>query len=265
MPPERKNTGHEFPLWLALSLAGLLGFFLYGLWNPVYAPIFTIVARGLGTTIFVTLTAFTFACLFGLLVALGGTSKFYLLRQITRTYVEVIRGIPVLVLLFYMAFVAAPALVYAWNAITTPLGFTSVEVRDFSLMWRAIAALTISYSAYISEIFRAGIQSVDKGQAEAARALGLGPWQIFRHVILYQAFRTVLPPLGNDFIAMIKDSALVSALGVADITQMGKIYSSGSFRFFETYNAVAAAYLLMTLGLSLALRALERRLWRSAK
>lgn len=264
MPLTRKNTGHEFPLWLAISLAGLLGFFLYGLWNPVYAPIFTIVARGLGTTIFVTLTAFTLACLFGLLIVLGGTSKFYLLRQFTRTYVEVIRGIPVLVLLFYMAFVAAPALVFAWNAITTPLGFTAVEVRDFSLMWRAIAALTISYSAYISEIFRAGIQSVDKGQTEAARALGLGPWQIFCHVILYQAFRTVLPPLGNDFIAMIKDSALVSALGVADITQMGKIYSSGSFRFFETYNAVAAAYLLMTLGLSLALRALERRLWRSA-
>jgi polar amino acid transport system permease protein len=86
-------------------------------------------------------------------------------------------------------------------------------------MWRAIAALTISYSAYISEIFRAGIQSVEKGQTEAARALGLGRWQIFRHVILYQAFRTVLPPLGNDFIAMIKDSALVSALGVADINK----------------------------------------------
>ena len=84
-------------------------------------------------------------------------------------------------------------------------------------------------------------------------------------MILYQAVRTVLPPLGNDFISMIKDSALVSALGVADITQMGKIYSSGSFRFFETYNAVAAAYLLMTLGLSLLLRALERRLWRSAR
>ena len=265
MPPERKNTGHEFPLWLAISLAGLLGFFLYGLWNPVYAPIFTIVARGLGTTIFVTITAFALAASLGLIIALGGTSRSYILRQITRTYVEVIRGIPVLVLLFYMAFVAAPALVFAWNAITTPLGLTAVEVRDFSLMWRAIAALTISYSAYLSEIFRAGIQSVDKGQAEAARALGLSRWQIFRHVILYQAFRTVLPPLGNDFISMIKDSALVSALGVADITQMGKIYSSGSLRFFETYNAVAAAYLLMTLGLSLLLRALERRLWRSAR
>ena len=85
-------------------------------------------------------------------------------------------------------------------------------------------------------------------------------WQRFRLVVLPQAIRTILPPLGNDFIALVKDSALVSVLGVADVTQLGKIYAAGSFRFFETYNVVALIYLMMTVGLSLALRALERRL-----
>ncbi len=127
-------------------------------------------------------------------------------------------------------------------------------------MWRAIIALTIGYSAFIAEVFRAGIQSVDEGQIEAAEALGLRPWARFRLIVLPQALRTILPPLGNDFIALIKDSALVSVLGVADITQLGKIYAAGSFRFFETYNVVAFLYLVITVGLSLVLRRFERRL-----
>ena len=115
-----------------------------------------------------------------------------------------------------------------------------------SLLWRAIIALMIGYSAFIAEVFRAGIQAVDKGQIEAAKALGLKRGQRFRLIILPQAIRTILPPLGNDFIAMVKDSSLVSVLGVADITQMGKIYAAGSFRFFETYSIVAYIYLILT-------------------
>ncbi|MCP5001648.1 MAG: amino acid ABC transporter permease, partial [Hyphomicrobiales bacterium] len=121
-------------------------------------------------------------------------------------------------------------------------------------------ALTIGYSAFISEVFRAGIQSVDPGQVEAAKALGLSRFQRFRLIVLPQAIRTILPPLGNDFVAMVKDSSLVSVLGVADITQMGKVYASGSFRFFETYSVVAYIYLILTVGLSLALRRLEKRM-----
>jgi polar amino acid transport system permease protein len=136
-------------------------------------------------------------------------------------------------------------------------------VRDFPLLWRAIIALTIGYSAFLSEVFRAGILAVDKGQIEAAKALGLSGWLRFRLVVFPQAIKTILPPLGNDFIAMVKDSSLVSVLGVADITQMGKVYASGSFRFFETYSIVAYIYLVMTVGLSLALRGLEKRLRRS--
>ena len=137
-----------------------------------------------------------------------------------------------------------------------------LRVRDVSLLWRAIIALTIGYSAFIAEVFRAGILAVDKGQIEAAKALGLSGYQRFRLVVLPQAIRIILPPLGNDCVAMVKDSSLVSVLGVADITQMAKVYAAGSFRFFETYNIVAYTYLVMVIGLSLALRALERRLGR---
>jgi len=135
-----------------------------------------------------------------------------------------------------------------------------MQVRDVSLLWRAIIALMIAYSSFIAEIFRAGIQSVPEGQIDAAKTLGLSRFQRFRHVVWPQAFRTILPPYSNDFIAMVKDSSLVSVLGVADITQMGKIYAAGSFRFFETYSIVAYIYLLLTISLSLALRGVERRM-----
>jgi polar amino acid transport system permease protein len=181
----------------------------------------------------------------------------------------VIRGVPILVLLFYIAFVGAPAFVALANFVVRPLiaaGYLEpMLVRDVSLMWRAIIALTIGYSAFIAEVFRAGIQSVDKGQVEAAKALGLSRYQRFRLVVFPQAIRMILPPLGNDFVAMVKDSSLVSVLGVADITQMAKIYASGSFRFFETYSIVAYVYLILTIGLSLALRGLERRLRRGVE
>ena len=95
---------------------------------------------------------------------------------------------------------------------------------------------------------------------EAARSLGMSYGQAMRYVILPQAVRIILPPLGNDFIAMLKDSSLVSVLGVQDITQLGKVYSAGTFRFFETYNVVAFLYLVMTVGLALVFRGLERRM-----
>ena len=135
-------------------------------------------------------------------------------------------------------------------------------MRNFDFTWRAIIALTICYSAFLAEIFRAGIQAVDRGQIEAARALGLSRWPIFRPSSRPQALRIILPPLGNDFVSMIKDSALVSALGVQDITQLGKVYSSATFKFFETYNVVAFLYLTMTISLSLLVRLIEKRLKR---
>ena len=101
-------------------------------------------------------------------------------------------------------------------------------------------------------------------KAEAAKALGMGPWHRFRFIVFPQALRMIMPPLGNDFVAMIKDSSLVSVLGVADVTQLGKIYAAGSFRFFETYNIVALIYLFLTISISLALRRFERHLERKS-
>ncbi|YBV96052.1 amino acid ABC transporter permease [Phyllobacteriaceae bacterium JZ32] len=261
---ERNRSRDDFPWWLLVAggLAAAVAVLIAA--NGLYAQVFSVVVKGVGITIFVTLAGFMLASAFGLLLALMALSGSMALRQIARFYIEIIRGVPMLVLLFYVAFVGAPALVAAWNAMTQPLQeaglMQSLQVRDISLMWRAIIALTIGYSAFLAEIFRAGIQSVDEGQVEAAEALGLTRFQRFRLVIMPQALRVILPPFGNDFVSMVKDSSLVSVLGVADITQMGKIYASGSFRFFETYSIVAYIYLLLTISLSIALRRLERRL-----
>ncbi|MEM8787793.1 MAG: amino acid ABC transporter permease [Pseudomonadota bacterium] len=257
-PPSAERR--EFPYWLLL----VAGTGLYLGWrvaqDDLYSEIFAAVSRGVGVTLFVTGVGFASACAIGLVLAVASLSRFVLLRQAARLYIEVIRGIPILVLLLYIAFVFAPALVAMANAVLEPLGLEPLRTRDISFLWRAIIALTIGYSAFIAEVFRAGIQSVDRGQIEAAEALGLNGWQRFRLVVLPQAIRTILPPLGNDFIAMVKDSSLVSILGVTDITQLGKLYAAGSFRYFETYNIVAYIYLALTITLSLCLRRLERAL-----
>jgi len=176
-----------------------------------------------------------------------------------------------LVILLYVAFVAAPAVISGINGLGVMLqgtGFLTgvgdqlarLTVRDFNFTARAVLALTIGCSAFISEIFRAGIESIGRGQMEAARSLGMSYWQAMRYIVLSKAIRNVLPPLGNDFIAMLKDSSLVSVLGVQHITQLGRVYSASTFRVFETYNVVAFIYLIMTIGLALLMRQLERRL-----
>lgn len=228
--------------------------------DETYSGVLSILRKGIWTTIYVTVIAYVLACILGLLLALAGMSRWLVLRQISRFYIEVVRGIPIIVLLLYVAFVVAPALVLTWNWITGHLGFDPIRTRDFSLLWRAVIALTLAYSSFLAEVFRAGLQSVEKGQIEAAKALGLTGFQRFRHIVFPQALRMILPPLGNDFVAMVKDSSLVSVLGVTDITQLGKVTAAGNFRYFETYNVVALVYLTMTITLSIALRRFERKM-----
>lgn len=268
-PASRSGTKPEFPWWLVAAGAIAVAAGVAIAANDLYSQVFAVVTKGLGITVFVTIVGFALASALGLGVALMGLSGSIWLRQISRFYVEIIRSVPILVLLFWVAFVGAPAWVAFWNWATIPLQAAGLvepmQVRDFSLLWRAIIALMIAYSSFIAEIFRAGIQAVDIGQIEAAKALGLSRYRRFRHIVWPQAFKTILPPYSNDFIAMVKDSSLVSVLGVADITQMGKVYASGSFRFFETYSIVAYVYLILTVSLSLALRALERRLRRGSE
>ncbi|MCO4841790.1 MAG: amino acid ABC transporter permease [Yoonia sp.] len=250
----------DFPWWLLAVVTIGLWMFAQVLTDETYAGVLQILQKGIWTTIYVTVIAYTLACILGLLLALAGMSRWLVLRQIARFYVEIVRGIPIIVLLLYVAFVLAPAMVLAWNWCMGWLGLDPIRTRDFSLLWRAVIALTIAYSSFLAEVFRAGLQSVDKGQIEAAEALGLSGWQRFRHIVFPQALRTILPPLGNDFVAMVKDSSLVSVLGVTDITQLGKVTAAGNFRYFETYNVVALVYLTMTISLSLVLRNFERRM-----
>ncbi|WP_092179168.1 amino acid ABC transporter permease [Devosia sp. YR412] len=257
--PRKPTILSRTPWWL-LAIALL---FVLGLWgitaDTTYSQIFRALSGGVITTVWVTIIAFAAATALGLLIAIARTSQHRVLREVSTFYVEIIRGIPVLVFLFYVAFVGAPGLVVAINWLLQPFD-AAITVRQFDFVWRAILALTVCYSAFIAEIFRAGIESVDRGQIEAARALGFSRWKCFRLVTFPQALRNILPPLANDFVSMVKDSALVSALGVQDITQLGKVYSSGTFLFFETYNVVAFLYLTMTISLSLLVRLLERHL-----
>ena len=259
----------EFPFWLLAAVLLAAVFLWLFVADGNYALILATLSKGILTTLWVSVVAFALAAALGLLVAAGRLSRYRAVREAATFYVEIVRGIPVLVLLFYVAFVGAPGIVWLWNVVLAwPIEgglVPEMTVRGFDMTWRAIFALTISYSAFLSEIFRAGIEAVPRPQVEGAHALGLSRYATFRTVVLPQAIRTVLPPLGNDFIAMVKDSALVSALGVQDITQLGKVYAASSFRFFETYNVVAFLYLVMTTSLSLLVRGLEmhfkRRGW----
>lgn len=260
MAAPKPTSTNDFPYWLVavVALGGVL--FWRVLADPVYAGALSVLARGIGITVFVTLIAYAGASLLGLGLALASLSRVAVLRQIARFYIEVMRGIPIVVLLLYVAFVLAPAGVAAWNALAEPLGAPALGTRDVSLLWRAIIALMLAYASFLAEIFRAGLQAVDRGQIEAAEALGLGRGLRFRKVVFPQAFRTILPPYANDFVAMVKDSSLVSVLGVADVTQLGKVTAAGNFRYFETYNVVALIYLTMTITLSLILRRIEARM-----
>ena len=254
----------RLPIWLLVAI--LIGlFFLWTVANDGdYRVIFRATARGVGTTVLVSLIAYVAAMLVGLGVGLLRVSHNRAVYEASTFYVQIVRGIPMLVILYYIAFVGAPAAVAAVNWLGRPLidagVIQALNPRQLNFTARAILALTIGYSAFISEIFRAGIQSIEKGQMEAALALGMTQGQGMRRIVLPQAFRNVLPALGNEFIAMLKDSALVSVLGVQDITQLGKVYSASTFRFFETYNTVAFLYLVMTVGLSLIVGLVEQRL-----
>lgn len=238
-----------FPWWLfAIFLIAIwTAYFIFTRQN--FRAAFDFIIIGISITITTTLYAFGIAIVIGLIAGLGKVSRNPLLRNIARLYVELVRGIPILVLIFYVALVAVPD-------ISRSLGVDN----DLPLNVRAIIALSITYGAFLAEIFRAGIQSIGRGQMEAARSLGMSYSQSMRYVILPQAIRNVLPALGNEFVAMVKDSSLVSVLAVRDITQVARLYAGRTFRFREAYSILAVLYLTMTLILSFVVQWIERRL-----
>jgi polar amino acid transport system permease protein len=243
---------------LALALvAVLIGWRVAtdALWRDIAARLLD----GLGLTLLVTSIAFPLALGIGLFSALGLVSGNLFFRQFSTLYVQVVRGLPVLVQIFIVAFVLVPLGVETANF----LGFR-IAAQDVPMVVRVIAALAFAYGAFEAETLRGGLTSLPRGQAEAARALGLSRRQTLRHILLPQTFRRVLPTLGNDLICLLKDSALVSVLGVRDITQEARLYQSATFRYTESLVLLAFYYLALTLLVALGVRALENRYRRHA-
>jgi polar amino acid transport system permease protein len=213
---------------------------------PVFSPdpylrILSFVPDGLIATFSVTLISIFFALIIGLFAGLGRISPNKAINRLATVYVEIIRGIPLLVQLFYIYYALGPLL-----RLQGPPA--------------AILAMSICYGAYMAEIFRAGIQAVPKGQMEAALALGMSRSMAMRRIIIPQTVKIILPPIGNEFIALLKDSSLVSILAVSDLLRRGREYASTTFRYFESYTVIALIYLVMTLFFSRLVAMMEEKL-----
>lgn len=241
----------EFPYWLLVMLL-IIGLFAYlTFFDPAYAGARRAIIPGLVITIRATLIAFVVALVIGLIAGLGRIARNNVIRTLATTYIEFIRGVPMLVLIFAVALVIVPLL-------SESLGISNRLPQEA----RAIVALALIYGGYIAEVFRAGVESVHPGQLEASRSLGMPHASSMRHVILPQAVRNVLPALGNDFISMLKDSSLLSVLGVTEITQEARLFANSTFQFREGFLVLTFLYLSMTLVLSLLVAWLGRRLRR---
>ena len=207
------------------------------IWNSL-----PLLLAGAGVTIEITAIAVRLGFIFGLITSVCRLSGVKILQVIAVCYVNIIRGTPMLVQIFLIYF-ALPMVI-------------GERINPFVA---AVAACSINSGAYVSEIFRAGIQSVDKGQMEAGRSLGLSWMQTMRYVILPQAFKHVIPPLGNEFISMTKETSLVSVIGFEELTRRGQLIIAKTYGSFEIWLTVAAIYLVMTLTIARLVSYLERR------
>jgi polar amino acid transport system permease protein len=238
-----------------------------------YGRIIEFLSDGIITTLKLTVISFFFILIVGMLGGLGRVSGSRVISTIAWLYVEIVRGIPVLVWLLWIWF-ALPQLLQGtgkaftsacegssagWvQAITCPLGATVGGIK-LQPIPAAVLGFTFAYGAYMTEIFRAGIQSIAKGQMEAARSLGMTYVQAMRYIILPQAVRVILPPVSNEFVTLLKDSSLVSILAVSDLTRRGREYVARTFLSFDTFTMVALCYLILTLFFTRVSTAVERR------
>ncbi len=204
-------------------------------------------AQGLWSTISISLISIVISVLIGIVVALMALSKKRAVRGINRTYVEVFRAIPLLVLLMWVYY-----------------GLPVILGLQFGVFAAGVIALSLSDSAFQAEIFRGGIQSVERGQKEAAQALGLTSWQAMRLVILPQALRRILPALGNQFVYVLKMSSLISVVGLQDLTRRANELTLVEYRPLEIYTALVVEYLLLILVASWMVRKFERWLGSNA-
>ena len=237
--------------WWIIILAFTIIWMLFTIFTePEYTKALNFIIPGLRITFLSTIISFLIAIVLGLISGIGRISNNKIASTLSRTYIEFIRGVPVLILIFTIAFVV----------VVDAAEFLNINNGNVPMIIRAIIALSVFYGAYIAEVFRAGIESVSSGQREGGASLGMSERQIMRFIVLPQAFRNMLPALGNDFISMMKDSSLLSVLAVEDLTYRGRLYSGSTFRFAETYLVLTVLYLIITLLLSGLQRRLERRL-----
>ena len=207
-----------------------------------------VLMEGTKYTILVSLVSLVVGFVLGLLICLMKMSNFKVLKLLSSAYVQILRGTPLFVQVFIIYF-GLPQ-----------LGIDFPDIGPISSKFIAGAfALSINSSAYIAEIFRSGIQSVDKGQMEAGRSLGLTWGQTMRYIIMPQAFKAIIPPLGNEFIAMLKDSSLVSVIGFEELTRRGQLIIAKTYASFEIWGTVAVIYLIMTVTISQLVGYLERK------
>ena len=198
---------------------------------------------GLYFTVALSLTAILISITVGLIIALPGLAKSRTTRSINRVYVELVRAVPILVLILWVYY-----------------GLPQIADISISVFWAGVLALAISDSAFQAEIFRAGIQSIDRGQHEAAHSISLNYWDKMRFVILPQAIKRILPALGNQLVYMLKMSAVVSVIGMQELTRRANELVVTEYRPLEIYTILVIEYLVLILFVSAAVRALEKRL-----
>lgn len=200
-------------------------------------------ASGAYYTIIMSVTAILISVVVGLLVALPGLSKKRGWRMFNRTYVEIVRAVPILVLILWVYY-----------------GLPALSGITLNVFWAGVLALALSDSAFQAEIFRAGIQSIGKGQYEAAQSISLNYRDTMRYVILPQAIRRILPALGNQLVYMLKMSSLVSVIGMQELTRKANELVVSEYRPLEIYTILVLEYLILILIVSAGVRWFERRL-----
>jgi glutamine transport system permease protein len=201
-----------------------------------------ILLKGLQVTLYIFVIAIILGFLIGLLVALLRLAPIKILNWIAKVYVDAIRGTPFIVQLFFIYF-----------------GVNSLNLISLDSTTAGIITVAINAGAYFAEIIRAGIQSIDKGQTEAARSIGFTGTQTMRYVVLPQAFRRMLPTITNQSIISLKDTSLLSVIGIADLTQQGQIQASATFEAFKIWLAVGVIYFIIIYLLTLIANFIERR------
>ena len=240
--------------WLVAAVAAIIVLLLVFRSDP-YLDILLFVRDGLAVTVLLTVASIFFIIFIGLIGGLGRISRNPVIYLISTLYVEIVRGIPLLVQLIWWYF-AAPVVIQAAGRF---LHLSALANYRSNAIFLAILGLVVCYGAYMSEIFRAGIQSIHKGQMEAARSLGMSYLQSMRYVVVPQAVKVVLPPVGNEFIMLLKDSSLVSVVAVADLTRRGREFMATHFDPIEVWTLIALLYLIMTLFSARIIAWLERR------